>query len=97
MKQGIEIRPHPLLRPFLCVHESLVLSVTESRPHAWTAPCRRDVSPVTLSLVKVLSSLHEGEEGYLPRILCSGGYTGTETVPWGFKGPRRSRETSEKG
>lgn len=30
MKQGIEIRPHPLLGPFLCVHESLVLSVTES-------------------------------------------------------------------
>ena len=30
MKQGIEIRPHPLLVPFLCVHESLVLSVTES-------------------------------------------------------------------
>lgn len=30
MKQGIEIRPHPLLGPFLCVHESLALSVTES-------------------------------------------------------------------
>ena len=91
MKQGTEIRPHPLLGPFLCVHESFVLSVTESWPHAWTAPCGRDISPVTLSLVKVLSSLHEGEEGYLSRILCSGGYTGVKTGPWGFKGPGRSR------
>lgn len=92
MKQDIEIRPHPLLGPFLCVHESLVLSVTESQPHAWTASCGRDVvSPVTLSLVKVLCSLHEGKEGYLSRILCSGGYTGMKTPPWGFKGPNRSR------
>ena len=49
------------------------------------------VTPVTLSLVKMLSNLHERKEGYLSRILCSGGYTGIKTHPWGFKSPRRSR------
>lgn len=50
MKQGTEIQAHPLLDPFLCVHESLVLSVTESQPHACAASCGRDVvSPVKLS------------------------------------------------
>lgn len=49
------------------------------------------VTPVTLSLVKMFSNLHERKEGYLSRILCSGGYTGIKTHPWGFKSPRRSR------
>lgn len=103
-KQGTEIQATSFLILFVFM-SLLFLSVTESQPHAaLRASCVRDiVSPVTLSLVKVLSSLHEGKEGYLSRILCSGGYTGMKTRPWGFLGPKQEQgfwihlETSEKG